>query len=72
MKKVSVRSAGKLHRPVFYGALPMDPPRPLCGLVGMGENPQWSSLEHHCEACDRLYNYQESKKVVEAQIGMEI
>jgi len=50
----------------------MDPPRPLCGLVGMGENPQWSSLEHHCEACDRLYNYQESKKVVEAQIGMEI
>ncbi len=70
MKKVSVRSANKLHRPVFYGALPMNPPRPLCGLVGMGEDPQWSSLEHFCEACDRAFKYEDSMKSLELQIGM--
>ena len=71
-KKISVRAASKFHRPVFYGALPLEPPRPLCGLIRMGEDPVWSPLDHLCKACDRKYEYDNKKKSLELQIGMGI
>ena len=72
MKKVSVKAASKLHRPVFYGALLRDPPRPLCGLIRMGEDPEWSPLDHLCDACDRKFLHDQKKKALKLQIEMEI
>ena len=72
MKKVSVKAASGFHRPVFYGALPRDPPRPLCGLIRMGEDPEWSPLDHLCDACDRLFEHNNRKKAIKLQIEMEI
>lgn len=72
MKKVSVKSAGKLHRPVLYGCLPMDPPRPLCGMIGMEENPSWSALDPNCEACERMFAYKNRIKPINPQTEMGI
>ena len=74
MRKVSVFSGGKLHKPVMFGCLPMDPPRPLCGLVRMGEEPQWSAMPPSCEACDRAEEHLARQKEIHAkgQIEMDI
>ena len=72
MEKVSVYSAGRYHIPVMYGCLPINPPRPLCGLVRMGEEADWSDQEPNCEACARKQERDNRKKAVDIQIGMEI
>lgn len=67
MKKNSVRAAGKLHLPQTsdkYPHLPLGEPRPLCGLIGMGEDPEWSPLPANCEACERAKVYQTQQREI--------
>ena len=75
MEKNSVRSAGKLHQPVCsdkYPYKPWDPPYPLCGLVAMGEEPEWSPLPPNCEACERAQEYSAWQRSIPGQGQMEM